>query len=80
MPLAGDDAVAGARLVLERGGKTVVERAIRACRASLFDAAFAAANDAGQTFIIAVDAAHMAALVAPGRDGFVAWTERGNSS
>ena len=41
----------------------------------LFDSAFATAIDTGQTFI-AADAAHMAALVAPDRDGFIAWTER----
>ena len=75
VPLAGDDAVAGARLALERGRTRRSSGDPEAAR-PLFDAAFATSIDAGQTFI-AVDAAHMAALVAPDRDGFVAWTERG---
>ena len=75
VPLAGDDAVAGARLALERGRTRRSSGDPDAAR-PLFDAAFATAIDAGHTFI-AVDAAHMAALVAPDRDGFVAWTERG---
>ncbi len=75
VPLAGDDAVARARLALERGRTRRSSGDPDAAR-PLFDAAFAAAVGAGETFI-AVDAAHMAALVAPGRDGFVAWTERG---
>jgi tetratricopeptide (TPR) repeat protein len=40
-----------------------------------FESAFEAARDAGQGFL-AADAAHMAALVAPG-EGFVRWAERG---
>ncbi len=75
VPLAGDDAVAGARLALERGRTRRSSGDPDAAR-PLFDAAFAAAMGAGETFM-AVDAAHMAALVAPGRDGFAAWTERG---
>jgi tetratricopeptide (TPR) repeat protein len=75
VPLAGDDAVAKARLDLERGRARRSSGDPEAAR-PLFDAAFAAATNAGQTFI-AADAAHMAALVAPDRDGFVAWTERG---
>jgi tetratricopeptide (TPR) repeat protein len=42
----------------------------------LFERAFAAATDAGEDWL-AGDAAHMAALAAPDRDGFVAWTNRG---
>jgi tetratricopeptide (TPR) repeat protein len=42
----------------------------------LFERAFAAAVDAGEDWL-AGDAAHMAALAAPDRDGFVAWTNRG---
>ena len=42
----------------------------------LFERAFAAAEEAGEEWL-AADAAHMAALAAPGRDGFVAWTNRG---
>ena len=42
----------------------------------LFERAFAAATEAGEDWL-AGDAAHMAALAAPDRDGFVAWTNRG---
>ena len=42
----------------------------------LFESAFSLAGDAGEDFV-AADAAHMAALAAPDRDGFVAWTLRG---
>lgn len=42
----------------------------------LFERAFAAAVEAGEDWL-AGDAAHMAALAAPDRDAFVAWTERG---
>jgi tetratricopeptide (TPR) repeat protein len=75
VPLAGDDAVAKARIDLERGRVRRSSGDPEAAR-PLFDASFALALDTGQTFI-AADAAHMAALVAPDRDGFIAWTERG---
>ena len=42
----------------------------------LFESAFAAATAAGEDWL-AADAAHMCALAAPDRDGFVAWTQRG---
>lgn len=42
----------------------------------LFESAHASALDTEQYFL-AADAAHMAALVAGGREGFVAWTNRG---
>ena len=42
----------------------------------LFERAFAAAVEAGEDWL-AGDAAHMAALAAPGREGFVVWTNRG---
>jgi tetratricopeptide (TPR) repeat protein len=42
----------------------------------LFERAFAAAVEAGEEWL-AGDAAHMAALAAPDREGFVAWTNRG---
>ena len=42
----------------------------------LFERAFAAAEAAGEDWL-AGDAAHMAALAAPDRGGFVAWTNRG---
>jgi tetratricopeptide (TPR) repeat protein len=41
-----------------------------------FEAAFTAAVDAAEDWL-AVDAAHMAALAAPDRAGFAAWTRRG---
>ncbi|MGH3110012.1 MAG: tetratricopeptide repeat protein [Gaiellaceae bacterium] len=40
------------------------------------ESAFETASQEGEGFL-AADAAHMAALAAPGRDGFVEWTERG---
>ena len=42
----------------------------------LFERAFAEAVEAGEGWL-AGDAAHMCALAAPDRDGFVAWTNRG---
>jgi tetratricopeptide (TPR) repeat protein len=42
----------------------------------LFESAFQAAVAADESFL-AADAAHMAALAAPDRAGYVAWTERG---
>jgi tetratricopeptide (TPR) repeat protein len=42
----------------------------------LFERAFAAAVETGEDWL-AGDAAHMAALAAPDREGFVAWTNRG---
>jgi tetratricopeptide (TPR) repeat protein len=42
----------------------------------LFESAFAAAREAGEGFL-AADAAHMAALAAPDRARFLAWTRRG---
>jgi tetratricopeptide (TPR) repeat protein len=42
----------------------------------LFERAFSAAVEAGEDWL-AGDAAHMAALAAPDREAFVAWTNRG---
>ena len=42
----------------------------------LFESAFAHAVEAGEDWL-AGDAAHMCALAAPDRDGFVEWTNRG---
>ena len=42
----------------------------------LFESAYALALEAEEGFL-AGDAAHMAALAAPGREGYLAWTERG---
>jgi tetratricopeptide (TPR) repeat protein len=67
--------VARARLDLERARIRRSSGDPDAAR-PLFESAYAAAIEAEQ-FFMAADAAHMAALVAPGRDGFVEWTNRG---
>jgi tetratricopeptide (TPR) repeat protein len=73
--VAADDEVARGRIDLERGRLRISSgNALEAL--PLFESAFATALDAGEHFI-AVDAAHMAALAAPDRHGFAAWTERG---
>jgi tetratricopeptide (TPR) repeat protein len=73
-PLAAS-AAARARTDLERGrlrrSSGDVEKAL-----PLFHSAYDGALAAEQYFM-AADAAHMAALVAPDRDGFVEWTQRG---
>jgi tetratricopeptide (TPR) repeat protein len=73
--LAGSSAAALARVDLERGrlrrSEGDRERAL-----PLFESAFAVALEADQYFV-AADAAHMAALASPGRDGLVDWTQRG---
>ena len=73
--LAGDSAKARARVDLERGR---LQRSSGDGEAALplFESAFAIALEADESFI-AVDAAHMAALVAPDPTGFIAWTQRG---
>jgi tetratricopeptide (TPR) repeat protein len=73
--LAGSSAVARARIDLERG-RLRRSSGDRESALPLFESAFAVALQAEQEFV-AADAAHMAALAAPDRDGFVAWTERG---
>ena len=73
--LGGTSTVARARTDLERGrlrrSSGDRERAL-----PLFESAFAIALEGDHRFI-AADAAHMAALAAPGREDFVAWTKRG---
>lgn len=73
--LAGSAEVAATRVDLERGR---VRRSSGEIEASLplFRTAFERASAAGAWFI-AADAAHMAALAAPGRNGFAEWTARG---
>ena len=72
---AGDSAAAKVRIGLERGrlyrSGGDPERAL-----PLFESAFALALEADEGFL-AGDAAHMAALAAPGREGYLAWSERG---
>jgi tetratricopeptide (TPR) repeat protein len=73
--LAGESAAARARVLLERG--RVLRSAGDAAEAQpLFVDALATALEAGEDFV-AVDAAHMAAIAAPDRDGAARWTERG---
>lgn len=73
--LAGESDAARARIDLERGR---LRRSSGNAEAALplFESAFAISLEAGESFI-AADAAHMAALAARDRDGFVAWTMRG---
>jgi tetratricopeptide (TPR) repeat protein len=73
--LVGASAVAAARVDLERG-RLRRSAGDREAALPLFESAFAAAVEAGEWFI-AADAAHMAALATPERDGFLAWTLRG---
>ena len=73
--LAGDSAKARARVDLERG-RLQRSRGDGEAALPLFESAFAIALEADESFI-AVDAAHMAALVAPDPTGFIAWTQRG---
>jgi len=73
--LAGGSDVARACIDLERGRLRRSSGNLEAAR-PLFESAFAIALEAGEYFI-AADAAHMAALAMPERDGFVAWTQRG---
>jgi tetratricopeptide (TPR) repeat protein len=70
-----DDPRVRVRVDLERGR---LRRSAGDSEAALphFERAFDAAVEAGEDWL-AGDAAHMAALAAPDRDGFVAWTNRG---
>jgi tetratricopeptide (TPR) repeat protein len=72
---AGDSQIALAYVELERGR---LRRSSGNVEASLplFESAFGRSLEALHYFI-AVDAAHMAALASPDREGIVAWTERG---
>jgi tetratricopeptide (TPR) repeat protein len=73
--LAGSTPVVATRVLLERGrvrrSSGEVEKSL-----PLFESALAAAEAEGAWFI-AADAAHMAAIAAPDRDGMLAWTQRG---
>jgi tetratricopeptide (TPR) repeat protein len=73
--IAGTSRLASARIDLERGR---LRRSSGNAEAALplFESAFALALEEGQYFV-ATDAAHMAALAAPDRAGFQAWTQRG---
>ena len=73
--LRGTSAVVAVRVDLERG-RLRRSAGVREAALALFESAFATAVDAGEWFL-AADAAHMAALAAGDREGFVAWTLRG---
>jgi tetratricopeptide (TPR) repeat protein len=65
----------GIRVELERG-RLRRSSGDKEAALPLFESAFAAAVDAGEDWL-AGDAAHMCALAAPDRAGFIAWTNRG---
>ena len=73
--LADENGAAAVRVDLERGRLRRTSGDPEAAL-PLLESAFSRAVDAGEWYL-AADAAHMAALAAPGRDGFVAWTQRG---
>lgn len=73
--LAGDDLAVRVRVDLERG-RLRRSGGDPASAVPLFGSAFSDALDLREYFH-AADAAHMAALVAPDRDGFLEWTQRG---
>lgn len=73
--LAGESPSARSRIDLERG-RLYRSNGNSEAALPLFQSAFATSVAAGEHFI-AADAAHMAALAAPNRDVYVAWTERG---
>ena len=70
-----ENAVAQTYIDLERG-RLRRSSGDAAAALPLFESAFAEALRANQYFV-AVDAAHMAALAAADREGFLAWTQRG---
>lgn len=73
--LAGESKVAQARVELERG-RLRRSSGDRVAAFPLFESAYAVAVEAEEHFV-AGDAAHMAALAAPDREVYLAWTERG---
>ena len=73
--LAGASEIARARIDLERG-RLRRSSGDRDGAFPLFESAFATSLADGRYFV-AADAAHMAALAAPDREGFVSWTQRG---
>jgi tetratricopeptide (TPR) repeat protein len=73
--LGGRTGVAAVRVDLERG-RLRRSYGDRDAALPLFESAFARAVAACEWFL-AADAAHMAALAAADRDGFVEWTQRG---
>lgn len=73
--LAGGTPVVDARIALERGRTRRSSGEVEASR-PLFATAYERARNEREWFI-AADAAHMAAIAAPDRDGSISWTARG---
>ena len=73
--ISATSTAARVRIDLERG-RLRRSSGDREAALPLFESAFAAAVEGGERFL-AADAAHMAALAAPDREAFVAWTTRG---
>ena len=73
--IAEEDARVRIRVDLERG-RLRRSSGDKEAALPLFEQAFAAAVEAGEDWL-AGDAAHMCALAARDRDGFIAWTNRG---
>ena len=73
--LSDGSAAVEARIQMERGRLRNSSGDARAALA-MFQAAFEIADEAGEKFL-AADAAHMAALASPDREGKLEWTERG---
>lgn len=73
--LSDGSAAVEARIQMERGRlRNSSGDAVAAL--PMFEAAFEIADEAGEKFL-AADAAHMAALASPDREGKLEWTERG---
>ena len=68
--------VEGLRDRFEEGGRLRRSSGDKEAALPLFESAFARALEAGEDWL-AGDAAHMCALAAPDKDGFIAWTTRG---
>ena len=73
--IAGERVLARIRILLE-GGRLRRSSGDPARALPLFASAFDVANEAGEKFL-AADAAHMAALAAPDRQGMLTWTDKG---
>lgn len=73
--LSDGSAVVEARIHMERG-RLRNSSGDAAAALPMFEAAFEIADEAGEKFL-AADAAHMAALASPDREGKLEWTERG---
>ena len=71
----GTSGAAVFRIPLERG-RLLRSGGDPAAALPLFESSFTLALEAGESFI-AADAAHMAALAAPDREGMLEWTQRG---